>query len=736
MWLAIPEATEEEFLNTERIAAECDVELPKASVVQYPDPTPLRDLCIAGAQERRIWPMDETYIRRMELELDLITQKKFEDYFYVIADLVRDAKTKMLVGPARGSSAGSLVCYLLGITDVDPLVHDLMFERFIDVTRADLPDIDIDFQDDKRELVAQHLAEKYGPERVGRLGTILTYKAKSALGDVAKTVGIPTFEIADLKGAIIERSSGDARAQFCIKDTFESLDVGKRLLAKYPALALAGDLEGHAQYSGTHAAGLIVTNDPVTRYAAIDQSGCVQVDKKSAEVLNILKIDALGLRTLSVLSDTLAQIGKDREWLVRYPLDDTAAFEIFNQERFTGIFQYEGYALQTLTKQMKIRSFDDVAIITALARPGPLHCGAANEFIDRRTGKTPVSYLHPLAEPFTRTTYGTVIYQEQVMMVCREIGKLSWDDVQTIRRAMSKSLGDEFFGKYWERFRDGAVSQGINEGEARGIWDKICTFGSWAFNKSHAISYGLISYWCAVLKAHYPLEFAAACLRSAKDDEQAIRMLRELVEEGYEYVPVDPQRSGLSWEVHDGKLLGGLTNIKGLGPAKAALVLAARNGGKALTPGLARLLEDPRTPYDDIFTGRRRFAHLLANPRKYKVTSGPITPVREINGPGDYIFIARIREKNQRDLNEWHSLNARGGRVITKQSLFLNLVLEDDTGLIFGTIDRWLYETLGKPIVEQAKVGDWYLWKGTVKPNWQKVYIHMCRTLEDGKWPE
>jgi len=746
--LACPEAGREEFLNTERIAAECDVAMPKATMVKMDWPKTLEQMCKEGCKRRGFkthrkpsgkWSMaDEVYNDRLWLELEMIHTKKFEDYFYVIADLVQEAKKHMLVGPARGSSAGSLVCYLLDITDVDPIVHDLMFERFIDITRADLPDIDIDFQDNKRELVAQHLSSRYGAERVGQLGTILTYKAKSAIGDVAKTVGIPMYEVADLKGAIIERSSGDARAQFCIADTFETLDIGKEMLKKYPSLALAGELEGHAQYSGTHAAGVIVTNDPVTRYAAIDHSGSAQIDKKSAEVLNILKIDALGLRTLSVLQDTLDQIGKDRDWLIHYPLDDTEAFEVFNEERFTGIFQYEGKALQILTKQMKIRSFDDVAVITALARPGPLHCGAANEFIARRIGASPVSYLHPVAKPFTEQTYGTVIYQEQVMMICRHIGQLSWDDVQTIRRAMSKSMGDEFFGKYLERFVEGAIRQGMVGADAKNVWDKICTFGSWAFNKSHAVSYGLISYWCAMLKARYPLEFAAACLRNASDEEQSIKMLQEVTKAGLEYVPVDSEKSGLTWSVVDGKLLGGLTNIKGVGPKKAEQILRCRGNGAArsLPRGLRTLLEAAQTPYGDIFPGQRRFADLYADPPKYNVHSGAISFCQDMSEPGEYVFIARIREKNQRDMNEAHSLAARGGRVIKRNNLFLNLVLEDDTGLVFATIGRFQYSAIGKKIIEEAKVGDWFLWKGKIEPKWQKVYIEKYRNLETDEWPK
>jgi DNA-directed DNA polymerase III PolC len=486
----------------------------------------------------------------------MIKEKGFEDYFYVIADLVAAAKKVMLVGPARGSSAGSLVCYLLGITDVDPIVHDLMFERFIDITRADLPDIDIDFQDTKRELVIKHLVRKYGQERVGRLGTINRMKAKSALGAVAKQINVPPWEINDVKEAVIERKGGDARAAFCVMDALDTLDVGKALLEKYPAMRNAAYLENHASHSGMHAAGVVVTNDRLSKYGTIDRSGTIQLDKKDAEAINLLKIDALGLRTLSVIQDCLDQIGKEREWLVEYPLDDVEAFAVFNEERYAGVFQFEGYALQSLTRQMKVKEFNDIVAITALARPGPLHCGAATEYIERRTGQMETVHLHRLAEPITTSTYGTVIYQEQVMAIGRVLGQLSWEDVSELRKAMSKSLGDEFFNKYWVKFEVGAVAQGIDSKEARSIWDKICTFGSWAFNKSHAVSYGLVSYWCAVLKAHWPLEYAAACLRNAKDPDQTIKLLREIKLEGYDFKSVDPARSELTWTVKDGQLLG------------------------------------------------------------------------------------------------------------------------------------------------------------------------------------
>lgn len=739
--LAIPEATDAMFRRTYEVADLCDAHLPKAENIKIVSPRSLYELCMEGARTRgmntsvngdTLGLTDPIYQARLERELAMIDEKNFHDYFYLVGDMVRWAKQHMLVGPARGSSAGSLMCFLLGITDVDPILHDLMFERFIDVTRADLPDVDIDFQDTRRELVVDYLREKYGAEKVGRIGTVARLKAKSCLGDVAQELGIPKWEMRDVQDAVIERSTGDARAQFCVQDALASLDVGKRLVEKYPGLVIAGRLEGHAQHSGKHAAGVMVSNEPILRYCSLDNSGTAQIDKKDAEALGLLKIDALGLRVLSVIQDTLDQIGRDRDWLVKYPLDDTAAFEVLNNERYSGIFQFEGYALQSLCRQMKVRSFDDLQVIGALARPGPLHCGAANDFIARRIGQEAITHMHPSVEPVTRETYGIVIYQEQVMAIGRLIGDLSWEDVNQLRRAMSKSMGDEFFNQYWGKFEAGALAKGVPSPEARRIWDKMCTFGSWAFNKSHSVSYGLISYWCCVLKAHYPLEFAAACLRNEKDEEQGVRILRDLVREGFTYQAVDPERSGLTWSVVEGKLIGGLTNIKGIGASKAEKILVHREAGTKPPPGLRKLLSEPKTPYDDIFPAARLFGHIYREPRANFVRSGKVHEINSINDPGEYVFIGRLKVKNQRDMNEYESLVKRDMRMITRNPLFLNMTLEDDSGNILGKITRYDYKRLGKPLIEKAKVGDWFLWKGTIYGDgWRVVRITQWRALDE-----
>ena len=715
--------------NTQLIADMCEeYSLPQAEMVKLEQPKTLEEICRENIPKRfNQW--SEEYEQRLRREIDLIALKEYEEYFYLVADLCLYAKDHMLVGPARGSAAGSLVCYLLYITEIDPIPHGLLFERFIDITRNDLPDIDLDFPDIQRDMIYTYLAEKYGSECVCKIGTVSRFKPKSAIGDVAKKYGIPAWETKDVKDAIIERSSGDARAAFCITDTFESLDVGKAFIAKYPAMMNLGKIENHARHSGCHPAGIIVCSHDIKRCCTVGKEGVSQIDKKDAEELNLLKIDVLGLRTLSVLNSCMEYLGKDPKELYDLPLDDKASFDLANNRRFSGIFQFEGYALQSLSKQMKIERFDDIVAITSLARPGPLHCGGASAYVERRTGKKDVVYDHPSVEPFLGETYGIIVYQEQIMQISFAVGKMCWEDISILRKAMSKSLGDEFFGQYWVKFWEGAKENGLTEKEARTIWDNMQTFGSYGFNKSHAVAYGLLSYWCLYLKSHHPLEFALACLNNEKDPDCTIKMLRELVAEGYKFNPLDPAKSLESWSIADGQLLGGLTGIKGVGVAKARSIIQRRQMGLPLLPGQIKLLANAETPFDSIFETAKKYGDYYANPDKYGVTTQGITTISQIDGEGCWIFIGKIVAKNLRDMNEYESLNRRGGKVIESQNLFLNLTVEDDTDKIIAKIGRFQYDKMGKDIAENGKIGDYYLIKGTTQKDWRLVNTSQIRRL-------
>jgi hypothetical protein len=444
----------------------------------------------------------------------------------------------------------------------------------------------------------------------------------------------------------------------------------------------------------------------------------------------LLKIDALGLRTLSVLQDILDQVGWSREKLVNFPLDDEASFKVLNDEKYAGIFQFEGYALQSLTRQMKIANFEDICSITALARPGPLTSGGTTQFIKKRTGAEPVYHFHDMTQEATEVTYGIVVYQEQVMTIAREIGKLTWEEVSELRRAMSKSLGEEFFDRYWQRFKVGAEENGLDEKKSREIWDNINTMGSMAFNRSHAVSYAMVSYWCCVLKSRYPLEFAAACLRNVKDDDQGVKLLREVSTEGLGYKPYDKYKSELNWSVQDGELIGGLIGIKGIGPKMADDIVKRRELKQPLTPRQEKLLDNGETPYDDIFECERRFGHIKKDPASHNIKT-PITDIHDLeaDNPGEFVVFGKLVEKNLRDLNEAVNLAKRGGRRAETHNLWLNMKFEDDTGPILAGIDRWKYPKLGKPIVEEGKIGDWYLLKGKINKGFRKLQVDKWRKL-------
>lgn len=711
-----------------------DVKLRKAPLIKLNGD--VEALCREGIQRRvaagQIAEWTDEYEQRLRRELELVREKEFDSYFLVVADMTRWAKQRMLVGPARGSAAGSLMCYLMDITEVDPLPFGLLFERFVDITRTDLPDIDLDFPDEKRDSVYAYLADKYGAEHVARIGTISEYKPKSALGEVAKRLSIPPWETQAVKDAMFTRSSGDSRANNCLIDTLNETAPGRELLAKFPAIALAGEIEGHASHTGVHAAGVIVCNEPITDFCSVID-GVAQLDKLDAEKLGLLKIDVLGLRTLGVIEDA-GVIGQEE--LYRLPLNDPAVFNIINSGKFSSIFQWEGQALQSLTRQIEVTHFDDMTHITALARPGPLGGGAASRFIARHRGDEAIDVAHPSMHPYLDETFGLVLYQEQVIRIARDIGKLSWEDTTALRKAMSKSYGKEFFDKYAEKFVKGAAELGLKQREAMAIWDQINSMGSWSFNKSHAVAYALVSYWTAWLKAHHPLEYAAAALRNAKDEESAINLLREVTSEGVKYTPFDPERSVLNWSVVDGELLGGFLGLKGIGPSTAEKMLAERaaNGGKLSQKSLDKLAKCA-TIYGDLYPAHSRWAQYYNDPEAAGLKRGSkVINIADMPSEGEVVFIGQLRSKDSRDQNETVRLARRGGRLMTGPTLFLDMRVSDDSTLtpFLCRIDRYEYEPTGRLILERGREDvDWFLIRGRKIANFPMVQIDKIKCLND-----
>jgi DNA-directed DNA polymerase III PolC len=724
----------EALANAAELASACTAELAPATLLVPDKPSSLRDMCLAGAERLGVDLSKPDYAARLDKELALIAEKQFEDYFYIIADLVNEAKKHMLVGPARGSSCGSLVCYLLGITTIDPIPFGLIFERFIDITRKDLPDIDIDFSDQHRHLAFDYLERRYGKDRVARLGTVALYKPKSAINETAAALGVPKWRTSAFTASIIERSGGDSRALQAVEDTFKDTEAGQQLLDDHPELAYASFLEGHPRHHSQHAAGVVVTQEPVEHYVAIDsRTNATHCDKKDAEELNLLKIDALGLTQLSVIEDCLRAIGKPHEWMVNYPLDDQKAFDVLNERRWAGIFQWNGNALQSLTQQTKVTEFEDIVTITALARPGPLSSGGATRWIDRKNGAEPVTYIHPAFEPHLSNSLGIVIYQEQVMSIGRDIGQFSWDDVTALRKAMSKSLGKEYFDQYGDRFKQGAARLGIPQEQLDKLWDDLCAYGAWAFNRSHSVAYGQISYWCCVLKAHFPVEFAAASLTHEKDSDKQLKLLREVVKEGVEYVPVDAKRSTDRWLSAEGKLIGPLTNIKGLGPKMLQEILHCRRNNMPLSKRAEKLLTQPKTPIDELDPIAKKLTVLFPDGLSSAGIVSETTPLIEAQCTGrkeDMVVVAKIIDINPRDHNEVGNLAKRGGRRITGPHLFLNLVIEDDTDRLLARINRFDYERVAKPIIDRGDAGNAiYGFKGRLLPDFRLIEITRAKYL-------
>jgi DNA polymerase III alpha subunit len=746
--------------NRDVAMLKCTAKLTKASLVKPKVTTSLREMCLVGAKKLGVNLDDPVYQARLEKELTLIADKKFEDYFFIIADIIDFAKDRMLVGPARGSSCGSLVCYLIGITAIDPIPYDLIFERFIDVNRADLPDIDIDFSDAFRQEVFDYVENKYGRERVARLGTVGTFLPRSALTAAGTALGIPKFRVEKLIESLIVRSSGDARALQTLNDTLQETHTGREFLKDFPEVGIATPLEGHPTNASQHAAGVIITQEPIANYVAIDErTKSAMCDKKDAEDLGMLKIDMLGLTQLSIFERTLVLAGiasesktgrvsmKDGSRLVDFfnalPLDDQAAFDVINKRQYSGIFQFNGRAPQSLANSIKTDHIEDFISMVALARPGPMVSGGANAWVERKLGRELVTYPHPLFEPMMKNTLGVVMYQEQVMQIGKEIGDLSWDDVTQLRKAMSKSLGKEFFDRYGDRWKVRAIKKGIPESVATKVWDDLCAYGSWAFNRSHSVAYGKVAYWSCWLKAHHPAEFAAATLDAEREPNRQLQLLRELKAEGFSYKPIDVKHSEDRWTIKDGVLIGPLTAIKGIGPAAVNLIKEAREKNTALRPTLVKLLSNPKTSIDSLYPIEDTVKTLYpmglaegANIVTPRTNIGSIDP----NGKLQHVLVIGVAEKvTPRDENELIKIAQRGGVVKEGQTASLNLFMRDDSGEILCKIGYRNYDALeGAKWTEETRAGKTiFAIKGKVPKDFRMIWVDRIKRLgEMDKLPD
>lgn len=566
--------------NTRKIADMVEFEFPKATPIVFPyegDKLKLINRMIAAGMKRLKLEKSKAHKDRIKYEMDLIVQKGFIDYFLLVADMVQWAKKNgIYVGCARGSSCGSLVCYALDITTIDPLQHDLLFYRFIDINRTDLPDIDIDFEDGRRDEVKKYLEQKYGSDRVAQLCTFGTFKGRMCLQDIGKVFDVPTNVVDEVKKLVIQRSGGDARASFTIEDTLGSFEKAKDILKQYPSLSYAKVLEGRIRHRGIHAAGFVISNTPITDFAAmyVDDKGnnVLSMEYDDASAAGLMKIDILGLTALSIMKRCNALIKEHHNTEIDFlsiPLDDEPTLEAFRKGKLYGVFQFEGQAVFSVCKQVKPSNFEELYAVNALSRPGTLHSGGTTSYIQRKNGNEEITYPHAMVEKLTKDTLGVALYQEQVMMAVKEIGQFSWGNTSVIRKIMSKSQGDESFGKYKDEFIDGAGRNGIDKQTAEGIWKNICTFGSWAFNKSHCVAYTHIGYWMMYLKVHYPKEFYTAMVGKEDDEMKQKKILKEYVNDGGIILPPHPNLSKEYITLQPEGLRIGFCSISGIGEKQA-----------------------------------------------------------------------------------------------------------------------------------------------------------------------
>lgn len=602
------------IMNTVEIADRCNVVLPKAGRLRYP----LRKQ--ADSSEELIWKWlrqgwvyrtkankrmlqhKKEYTERLKYEMSLIVEKDYVDYFLMLSDAVRWCKESGIpVGPARGSAAASLACYLLRITEIDPMPFpNMLFERFIDINRFDLPDVDLDFDDERREELTVHMTELYGEDHVAKIGTYTKYRGKNALDDVARVFDIGPWEVQPVKGLMIERSGGDSRVDASLEDTFKMFPQAAEVLKSHPELEYAIRLEGNYRSMSVHAAGLVISNMPlvdnVAYYTQFDKDENVKnrvmsVDKKDAEYLGLLKADFLGLKTMGMIRRTLEMIGMSLEDLYTIPLDDPKVIDMFRRNDVVGIFQFSGGATKIVNGDVKPDNFLELCDINSLSRPGPLHSGTTNEYINIKHGKVKPNHLHPVIDEITKWTQYCIIYQEQILQILKEIGGLPWTHLNQIRKIISQKEGVAAFDKVGRLdFIQGAYDRyQIPEDKAAYIFNRMVTAGQYAFNSAHCVSYSMLAYWQGHLKVYHPAAFYAGNLIKFADDEYDL--LRDALAHGQKILGPDLDESQTSWVATDAGIRGGFQQIAGIGPTTGPLIVRdrAENGPFANWDDLQRI---------------------------------------------------------------------------------------------------------------------------------------------------
>ncbi|MEX2468627.1 MAG: DNA polymerase III subunit alpha [Pseudohongiellaceae bacterium] len=529
----------------------------------------------------------QPYLERLERELGIINEMGFAGYFLIVMEFIQWAKDNDIpVGPGRGSGAGSIVAYALGITDLDPLKYDLLFERFLNPERISMPDFDVDFCMEGRDRVIQHVAELYGNEAVSQIITFGTMAAKAVVRDVARVQGKP-YALADKLSKLIPFEPGITLAR-----AFEQEPQLGEFVANdddaQEIMEMAYKLEGITRNVGKHAGGVVIAPTKLTDFTPLfrDESGqglVTQFDKNDVETAGLVKFDFLGLRTLTIIDWAVKMInakrGEDEESLdiTDLPLDDQAVYRLMQRGETTAVFQLESRGMKELIKKLIPNSFEDIIALVALFRPGPLQSGMVDDFIERKHGRTRVQYPHPELEPVLDETYGVILYQEQVMKIAQVLANYTLGGADILRKAMGKKTPEEM-AKQRVTFTEGATARGIDPGVAEHIFDLMEKFAGYGFNKSHSAAYALVSYQTAWLKTHYPAYFMAAVLSAdMQNTDKIVTLIDECRSMDLTLMPPDVNMGRYNFTVNDaGEIVYGLGAIKGLGEGPVERLLAAR----------------------------------------------------------------------------------------------------------------------------------------------------------------
>lgn len=591
----------EALKNTIEIAHQCNVEIEfeKIYLPEFVLPegetadSMLRKLCEEGLKKRyQHISLDLT--RRLDYELEIIKQKGFSSYFLIVHDIVNFAKQNNIpVGPGRGSGAGSLVSYCLGITDIDPIKYDLLFERFLNPARKTLPDLDIDFADYGRDKVIEYVRKKYGEKNVVQIITFNTMKIKNTIRDVARVFNLPA-SLANKISKLIPSSDMSVEEVKTIPEIKELYNTDENIKK---ILDYASDIVGRVRHTGIHAAGVIISKGDITDFTPLyrrakDEPVITQYYDEILLDLGLLKIDFLGLKTLTVIEETLKLIKQNygvELKLEEIPLDDKLTFKLLQEGKTVGVFQLESAGMQDLLRKLKPTVFEDIIACIALYRPGPIRSGMVNEFVERKHNKKEIKYDHPLLENVLKSTYGVIVYQEQVMKIGEVIGGFTPEEADELRTAVAKKVPEKI-KNLEDKFLAGAKKQGIPYNTAKKIYEQILNFGGYGFNKSHAAAYALISYRCAYLKAHYPLEYFISLLnaelksgtvtkpQAGEGEEKDYRkFLLEVENVGFKLLPPDINRSDVYFKKESDKSIRyGLLGIKNVGKAAAEFIVNLR----------------------------------------------------------------------------------------------------------------------------------------------------------------